>query len=201
MKKSTHSLAWLGAIIIIAALTYWLGTQHTASQPVSVPDNSPISTSAQSSPSVPSTASATLTKLSPSEETTTNTTEGILYTNNNRGFTLTLPKDWKDFRVEHKKIGDSGYDYLSFELPLTRGGYGSIFTISFHTLAEWKAMQAEGSPMPSRLGGKGDLVFGYSFAQDDTGYSGYPEPVPGLIYKGPIFEAEEMIIPSFRLQE
>lgn len=200
MKKSAHTLAWLGAIIVIAALAYWFGSRHPLVQPVSAPIDSKTTQASQSSPAAISTKpTATATPL-PSEETTTSDTGEILYANNNKGFTLTFPKSWKNFRVETKKTESDGYDYLSFELPLTRGSYGSVFTISFHTLDEWKALQAEGAPMPSRLAGAGDLVYGYSFAQDDTGYAGYPEPVPGLIYKGPIFEAEEMIIPSFRLR-
>lgn len=189
------------AVVVIAALAYWLGAAQPfakkAAPSASDKVGTPAPASIQTKPS-PATAPEVNTEDAPAASTATAENGDILYTNTAHGFTLTLPKNWKDFHVENKKT-DSGYEYLSFELPSARGGYGSIFSISFHTLAGWKAMQAEGSPMPSRLAGKGDSVFGYTFAQDDTGYSGYPEPVPGLIYKGPIFEAEEMIIPSFRL--
>lgn len=196
MRNSHSTFWWIIALIVVAAGAYWYGHSRTVTNNTMTP-RSENSESVPSHTAIPATSDAEEKK--PFDTITLQENGETLYTNNQYNFTLTFPKNWKELRVEQKAT-DTGSPYLIFELPKKDSSYGDVFHIAFYTLDQWHALQAEGSPMPSRLAGKADLVFAYALAQDDTGFAGYPDPVPGLTYKGPIFEAEEIIIPSFSLK-
>lgn len=198
MKKanSSQALYWACAIVIIAALAYWWGGRHPF---VPTPASAPVEQRADKNAAPAAETVTTTAKPAASEETSTNSDGQILYTNNEYGFRLTLPKSWQAFKTI---IRDRAAQWpgLDFQLPHDDGSYGTVLTINIFSPDDWKKRQSEGGPIPERLGANAGFVFAYSLPQAFEKFAGYPEEVPGLAYKGPVLEAEDIVIPSFRLK-
>ncbi len=186
MKRSTSRALWtILALAIVAGAAYWFGTLNRARPNASIP-----------SQTVTETAKTAI------EAVVTKTAEvdmsgELAYTNRDHDFGLTLPTRWKAYRVI--KDTDQWGDHYSFELPRTTGGFGSVFTISAYPQSAWDEIQ-KGALKPVQLGAANGVVFAYSLGQDDEGFAGFPDMEPGLQYKGPLFDAQETILPSFKLK-
>lgn len=185
MKKTSIKLAWFGSLILVAVVAYWFGTAQ-----VNAPfENSSLQKNTEMpTPSVPQENEALL------EEN-----NNLTYTNNTYNFTLQLPERWRDYRVKEKK--DDLSDQYNFELKLKNGQYNSVFVVSVITRADWEKLQTEEGPKPQYISEKNNSIFAYSVGHDDEGYAGFPEIIPELIYKGPFFDVQEIIIPSFSFIE
>jgi hypothetical protein len=186
-----HTLVWVIALMLVALGSFWFGLSQR--RPVEAPI---IPTPPSANKPVPASPVATTTVT----ETAKPRIDGnIVYTNTKYGFKLELPARWKDYRVSEKMDAVNGNN-LYFELKHSDGSYGSVFAITAYERADWDRLQSEEGPKPSYLAEKDDTIFGYSFAQDDANFAGFGEAEPGLRYKGPIFDAQEIIVPSFELK-
>ncbi len=193
MQKSPHTLIWVIIVIIVAILAYWLGMtrQNTALAPT-VSDAEIVTETVK--------PAATTPVLDEVSETIKPRVEGNqIYTNDKYDFTLEIPARWKNYRVVENLNNPNGDSY-SFELKKNDRTYGSVFSLTAHPRKVWENMQKEEGPKPSYLGEKNAVVFGFSYAQDDSNFAGFGEPEEGLRFKGPIFDAQEIIIPSFELR-
>ncbi len=192
MKKSNQTLLWVLSIIIVAVLAYWIGKQQDKTQKISIPADSSVTQT------VPPAKTISPPEIIPSTALKPKIEGNHIYTNSKYNFTLELPERWKEYRVTETKSGFG--DSYSFELKHTDGSYGSVFIISAHPREVWDSLQADAGPKPSYLGEKNAFVFGYSYAHDDSNFAGFGEPTPGLVFKGPLFDAQEIIIPSFEIR-
>lgn len=77
-------------------------------------------------------------------QTSTSAAKGIIYTNNDYGFQLTLPKEWKDYKTINTKTNQ--YHSITFGLPIIDEnwpsdefpkGYGEIFSVGVENIADW----------------------------------------------------------------
>lgn len=187
MKKSSNNLFWIISLIIVGVAAYWFGTaQVTAPQENIITPTETEKTVAESDQQKNITIPSDLEKK-------------FIYTNEKYHFTLQLPERWKEYTIKERK--DEWGDHYSFELQLKNGQYNSVFTVSAFSREVWKALQAEEGPKAQYLSEKNAYVFGYSIGHDDEGYAGFPDVVPELIYKGPFFDVQEIIIPSFAFTE
>lgn len=195
MKNSSHTSLWIIAMVIVAGLAYWFGTSRpdTNREPVLSDSNRQTETVAPVTPTAVSEIPA------PTETIKPRVAGNLIYVNPKYGFTLELPARWKDYRVA-ERINEPDGDHYAFELKLIDGKYSSPFAISVHTREVWENLQAEPGPKPSYLGEKNAYVFGYSYGHDDANYAGFGQPEPGLRFKGPIFDAQEIIVPSFEIK-
>jgi len=180
-------LAWFGSLILVAVAAYWFGTAQV---------NAPL----ENSPLLKEKDSEIATSSLPQEdEVVLEENNNLTYTNNTYNFTLQLPERWRDYRVEEKK-GEFG-DQYNFELKLKNGQYNSVFVVSVISRADWEKLQTEEGPKPQYISEKNNSIFASSIGHDDEGYAGFPEMIPELIYKGPFFDVQEIIIPSFSFTE
>ncbi len=191
MKKSHSRILWTVIVLIVVfGIAYWLGSRQ--------PRTPQAETTAQ-----PAQSPVTATEQAKTEEDTVTKTASpapdamLQYTNDDYKFVMKLPARWQGFRVS--KDSDEWGDHYSFELKKATGGYGSIFTLSAYSKNAWDKVMRE-AIKPVFLAGRGDTVFAYSLGQDDAGFAGFPDVEAGLRYKGPLFDAQETIIPSFELK-
>jgi len=140
----------------------------------------------------------------PIEQTNTNsnqaesTTKDLTYQNKRFGFALNLPTRWQSYKVLETK-DNTGYFY-TFEIKHSgslNNGYGKPFVLGVFSPDVWKKMKNE-IPRPWVYIKENDkYVFAYVTAQDDEGYIGFGEIVPGEEYHGPLYDVKTTIIPSF----
>lgn len=134
------------------------------------------------------------------DSTTESTANYLVYTNDKYGFTLNLPERWAGYKVTGVE-SEANFTYY-FELKLqdtSRNTYGKPFAISVFTLDAWKKYKAESQIIPNYITENNKYVFAVSYAQDDGEYVGFSKMVPNEQYHGAIYDAQTIIIPSFKL--
>ena len=104
-----------------------------------------------------STLEATLTNSQQSVEPlvtlSSNLVDGVFYENSDYGFTIDLPRDWRDYRlsVYHTDTADVLCFYFSATSPVC------LFQINVYTPAEWAQLM----PRPTYLAENNLYVFAY----------------------------------------
>lgn len=188
MKKSSNTIFWILALLLIALGSYWFGTaQVTAPQ-----EKAEGETLKQELPIV-----VAPTKIDTKSE---EKSENIIYRNEAYNFVLQLPPRWKDYTVKEENLTDGRIAY-NFKLKTKAGEYYSVFYIFIVPEKIWQEQQTQEGPKSEYITKKNNFVFSYSLGQDDEGYAGFPEVVPGLTYKGPYFDVNNIIIPNFSFTE
>ncbi len=88
----------------------------------------------------------------------------ITYNNSEYGFSLTLPKTWKNYMTykadEKTTFNEIAHFDFGFDVE------ADLFMIFVFDKTKWEILQKEEGPKPTYLGEKGDHVFAYSTAQD-----------------------------------
>ncbi len=116
-----------------------------------------------------------------------------IYKNQKLGFSLNFPERWKNFKAEE------GENSIAFSLESKNLGYHKVFAVSKFSLEQWNQIQKEIIKPFIPISGTQtkDSIFVYSLGQDDEGYVGFPEMVSNQIYKGPYYDVQNLIIPTF----
>lgn len=136
------------------------------------------------------------------------------YKNEKYKFQLTFPKRWKGYNVSYA-TGESKYLYAddTIDFNLKSGpSYNVVFNISVYPLKWWennaelenKGAYIKGSEhtmgdyLGTYISKNSNYAFTYRVSQDDEGYDGFPEVIPNQLYKGPFYDVEKIIIPTFK---
>ncbi|MEI6479099.1 MAG: hypothetical protein WCO18_02280 [bacterium] len=117
-----------------------------------------------------------------------------VYTNKYLGFSITFPISWSGVGIQEDKKNND----VDFSLMHNLGGRVKVFSIRRFSLTEWSAAQKSLHPT-IKIKESGEYIFGYILGQDDEGFVGFPDVVYGTLYKGPYFDVQTKIIPSFNL--
>jgi hypothetical protein len=219
MNKKQYILA--GVALVALAVVIVLGTKKSDNTPrdVAVPPSTLVVPSETITPPPPPRKRVLGTVFESAQEIESNVSQqtwsapandqvqqvpdGIQYVNNDLGFSVTLPVKWKDFRIVKKG------NFVAFGLHSSvlasmniNGGYGNPLTIAVFPKDIWQ--ESNGKPFFAFTYITEDSqgnVFAYGLGQDDEGYDGFPAVVPGVVYHGPFYEAQTLIIPSFKVLE
>ena len=133
-------------------------------------------------------------EIIPSEKTD-ETADWKSYQNEEYGFKISFPEQWKNYKVSEKDAG------IAFKLKHQDGNYHDVFNISVYTKEQWNKIQSEEGPKPTYLSEdkKTDRIFAYSIGHDDEGYLGFPNIVSGKVYQGPYYDVQNKIIQTFKV--
>jgi hypothetical protein len=188
MKKSSNTIFWILALLLISIGSYWFGTAQVAAPQEKTEEQS----LKQEQPTI----------IAPTQVDTKSEekSDNLVYRNKAYNFVLQLPPRWKDYTVNKETLIDGRIAY-NFQLKTKAGKYHSVFYVFIVPEKVWQEQQSEEGPKSEYITKKNDYVFSYSLGQDDEGYAGFPEVVPGLTYKGPYFDVNNIIIPSFSFTE
>ncbi len=124
------------------------------------------------------------------------------YRNEKYGFTINFPKHWNKVKFEE------GSDYVDFSLPtdgIRRTGeydpisgytFARVFVISIVDKNEWvRHIREDTLVQETEIAENDGKVFVYSKGQDDVGFKTLPD---NGVSKGPYYDVDKMIIPTFK---
>ncbi len=141
-KTKTNFLPWLLTVlvlVVILGISYWYYIKYVQPTGTTTLNPSPTATTTTSPP-----ASASLT-----------------YTNQDYGFTLTLPGAWQGYFMK-KSTSQGTTAFYTMDLPSSDApGVYEAFYLYVYTPTQWSAIQKEQGPIPTLINQNNQYVFAY----------------------------------------